>query len=179
MDFTTVIVAPNVENVYMTKSAIKRVDTVLKDASFSLSFLCVKCVMTGTITVHALQLVVIVRTKLHVIKMTEPAISTAKTTFNPPFVKIVLTGFMQKTVVQNAENVQTRKFVTKLTDHVKMAVVSSFCLLFAMNASLAFMEKTVTKRVHTAIQAHLVAIDTMATVSLAVKMEGILLIVNL
>lgn len=83
----------------MTKSAIKRLDTVLKDASLTLSFLCVKCVRTGTITAHALQLVVIVRTKPNVIKMTEPAISTAKPTFNPPFVKIVSTDFMKKTVV--------------------------------------------------------------------------------
>lgn len=154
-------------------------DTVLKDAATTFCILFAKCVRTGTITAHALQLVVIVRTKPHVIKMTGPAISTAKPTFSPPFVKIVSTDFIKKTVVQNAGNVQTGRLVTKLTDRVKMAVVLIFYLLFAMNASLAFMEKTVTIRVHTAIQAHLVAIDTMATVSLDVKMEVKLLIVNL
>lgn len=39
------------------------------------------------------------------------------------------------------------------------------------------MEKAVTKPVQTAMQVHLVAIDTMATVFLDVKMEGILLVV--
>lgn len=65
-----------------------------------------------------------------------------------------------------------------MTDRVEMAAVLIFYLLFAMNASLAFMEKAVTKPVQTAIQVHLVAIDTMATVFLDVKMEGILLVVN-
>lgn len=163
----------------MTKSAIKRMDTVLKDASRTLRSLYVKCVRTGTITANALQLVVIVRTKPHVIKLTGPANSTAKPTSSPHFVKIASTDFITKTVVQNVENVRTGRLVTKMTDRVKMAAVLIFYLLFAMNVSLAFMEKAVTKPVQTAIQVHLVAIDTMATVFLDVKMEGKLLVVNL
>lgn len=153
-------------------------DTVLKDASRTLNFLCVKCVRTGTITAHALQLVVIVRTIPHVIKMTGLANSTATPTFSPPFVKIASTDFITKTVVQNVENVRMGRLVTKMTDRVEMAAVLIFYLLFAMNASLAFMEKAVTKAVQTAMQVHLVAIDTMATVFLDVKMEGKLLVVN-
>lgn len=153
-------------------------DTVLKDASRTLSSLYVKCARTGTIIAHALQHVVIVRTKIHVIKITVLAYSTAKPTFSPHFVKIASTDFITKTVVQNVENVQMGRLVTKLTDRVKMAAVLILYLLFAMNASLAFMEKTVTKPVHTAIQVHLVAIDTMANVFLDVKMEGTLLVVN-
>lgn len=52
-----------------------------------------QCVRTGTITAHALQLVVVVRTKPHVIKMTGPANSTAKPTFSPHFVKVHVCSF--------------------------------------------------------------------------------------
>lgn len=90
-----------------------------------------------------------------------------------------MTDFIKKTVVQNAENVQTGRLVTKLMELVKMVVVQRFYLLFAKNASVVIMGKPVTKRVHTATQAHLAAVDTMVIVFLDVKMEVILPTVDL
>lgn len=96
---------------------------MIKDASLTLRFLCVKYVRKDIIIAHALLIVVIARTKPRVIKLMGPAILAAKQTFGHLFVKIVLTDFIKKTVVQNAENVQTGRLVTKLTELVKMVVV--------------------------------------------------------
>lgn len=114
----------------------------------------------------------------HAINTTDLVIMVVCLTFSNPNVKCVKTVSTTQTVPADVVIAKADMRVIRKMEIVQTVAVQISKCLCAKSASLAFMEKTVTKPVQTAIQVHLVAIDTMATVFLDVKMEGKLLVVN-